>query len=60
MRAYELLAHLKNLTLTATDGTMEWIGTKREWDNTENEVMGENMNRAEFANEVKQLTIHND
>lgn len=27
MIAYELLAHLNNLVLTADDGKLEWVGT---------------------------------
>jgi len=31
MIAYELLAKLRHLTLTVTDGEIEWIGTFRHW-----------------------------
>ncbi len=31
MKAFELLSKLRHLTLTATDGKLEWIGTYRQW-----------------------------
>jgi len=45
MRAYELLAHLRYLTLTTTDGKMEWIGTRQDWQNVENEIWAYEMGR---------------
>ena len=36
-KAYELLAKLNSLTMTVTDGKIEWIGTDSDWKKVEAE-----------------------
>ncbi len=40
MIAYQLLSHLKHLTLAGRDehGDLEWIGTVDKWEKVENEI----------------------
>ena len=39
MKAYELLAHLKHLTLCGkTQDGLEWIGTPEQWDLVSDEI----------------------
>lgn len=38
MKAYELLAKLKHLTLTEEDGKLSWIGTSADHDRAELEI----------------------